>query len=43
VLKNLAALLRRHADGRDLPRYVPKMPLADALAIEASRAAGAKA
>ncbi len=28
----LEALLRRHAAGRDLPRHVPKLRLADALA-----------
>jgi hypothetical protein len=30
--ETLAALLRRHAEGHDLPRHVPHLRLADALA-----------
>ncbi len=31
-LETLEALVRRHAAGRDLPRHVPRLHLADALA-----------
>ncbi len=31
-LRTLEELVRRHAEGHDLPRHVPHLPLADALA-----------